>query len=458
VNGPGVGTGGPAPERFARRVTAYRVVSRAYFHLPIIVVFLATQGFRVVWIGLFLALYGLVVSLGDRVVAPVRARLSLPGSLVVGEAVKCLGLVVLLAPLSTATIVVSQVLSGLGFSMTAGTDAALASTLRSGQEYRTQESRTQMGMFVMSFAAGVTGAFVFTLWHRLPFALSALSCLAAAGIIVRQRVPLRSAEDVSPLVPTRGGDTEAVSSRARFWASYYSVNRAILLSTYTYLLPVLLFFKVHLRVEMFGAVLGLYTIFGLLAARLSLKLTQRGESRYAFFATGAATVVGLALLIPGQGWLAGVSIALLGLAGGLVRPATMMFLGPAMGDITASGRQRVMRSLERTQGRIQAALLVLTGACYAATHSVAGSFVALALAALAYNLVALGLAARASRHELVNSGGASQPMTVPGPSRSQEKDAGSVVATPALRPQPAPRAIAVHLPADEPTSSRRCLP
>lgn len=392
----------PTREMLARRVTAYRVVSRAYFHLPIFVVFLVLQGFEVYWIGTALALYGLIVAVGSRLLNPIKARLSLSGCLVLGELTKFVGLAILLLPVSQGSILAAQTLSALGFCLTAGTDAALASTLRSGERYRAQEASTQMGMFIASFAAGFVGALSFGLWDRLPFVLSGLSSLGAAVLLHRAGVSLRNGVQTTILSPAPpGGDADEDGEQAenrpglvRFWALYYSINRALLLSVYTFLLPLLLFLEANLPIMMFGAVLGLYTVFGLIAARLSLRLTRR-LSPLSFFYLGAGVMlVGLGLLVHGSVWLAAVSLALLGLAGGIIRPATMMFLGPAMDGRTQGSRQRVLQGLEQRQGLIQAGLLVGCGLWLHLTDSLQFAILLYVVIAFTSQAIAGGLAAR----------------------------------------------------------------
>ncbi|MFF9343122.1 MULTISPECIES: hypothetical protein [unclassified Streptomyces] len=350
------------PGRPAARVRTYRIVSRAYFHLPVVVVFLVQQGFGTAATAALLALYGVTVALGDHVVAPLRRRLSLTGCLVTGEAVKLAGLLVLLAPVSTGTATLSQLLSGLGFCLTAGTDAALASTLLSGERFRLQEARTQAGMFLISFAAGVLGAVAYQGWDRAPFLLSALAC-AAAGVLVapvggglRAGTAPAAADPAEPAAP-RG----ALPWQVRLWASYYSVSRAVLLTTYTFLLPLLLFFEAELSVPLFGAILGLYTLCGLLSVRLSLVWQRHLSATALFWVSSGLMAGGLLLLVPGGLPATACGTALLGLAGGTVRPTTMGFLGPAMAGLSDPERQRVTRGLERRQGLVQAVLLLAAG-------------------------------------------------------------------------------------------------
>ncbi|MFB6520223.1 hypothetical protein [Streptomyces sp. NPDC056401] len=381
---------------YAARVQAYRIVSRAYFHLPVVVVFLTQQGFGPLATAALLALYGVTAALGDHVVAPLRRRLSLAGCLVAGEAVKLAGLLILLAPVSTGVAVASQLLAGLGFCLTAGTDAALASTLLSGERFRTREARTQAGMFLISFAAGVLGAVAYAQYDRAPFVLSALGCAVAALVVLpggRGGLRPQTAE------PGAGGTAATGPGRVlpwqvRLWASYYSVSRAVLLTAYTFLLPLLLFFGEQLSVAMFGAVLGLYTLCGLISVRLSLAWQRRYSATTLFWLSSGAMVLGLLLLAPGGLLAIAGGTALLGLAGGTVRPTTMGFLGPAMAGLSDAERQRVTRGLERRQGIVQAALLIGAGLWLGSGGSVTEAVAGCAVLVVAGQAVAARLVAR----------------------------------------------------------------
>jgi hypothetical protein len=346
-------------ERTAVIVTAYRVVSRAYFHLPIVVVFLLGQGLKVLQVGLCMALYGLVVAAGGRLLAPLRSRLSLAGSLCAGEIVKLAGLGLLLFHVDVWVFVVSQILAGAGFALTAGTDAALASTWRMGTQYRAQESRTQGGMFLMSFAAGAAGAMTYPVWDRLPFVLMMGVTVVAAGLVLATGLPLgeqRGAEAGSSAPRARF----RVPGAARFWAAYYAGNRALLLSAYTFLIPLQLVYTIRVPFRWFGLVLGTYTLFGLVAARSSPRVAGAGRA-VVYALTAVPMVVGLAFLLVDSMWTACVGLGFLGLAGGFIRPATMISLEPVIAGLPAADRQTFMRGMEGRQGVIQAVLLTLSG-------------------------------------------------------------------------------------------------
>ncbi|PPG53965.1 hypothetical protein C5C24_00245 [Rathayibacter sp. AY2B3] len=368
-------------------ITVYRIVSRAYFHLPVVAVFLLARGYPILAVALLLALYGVVAALADGPLSPLTRRLSSAGALVFGEGVKALGLVVIVLNADPVAVVISQLLAGCGFALTAGRDAALASSLRDGADARRQETRVQSGMFLASFGAGVLGAASLALWDRLPFLLSALVSCAALAVVLLARLPLGAS--AASGAAARAVRPAVLPAAVRFWSLYYSVNRAVLLAAYTFVIPLLLFQELRLTLPAFGLVLGLYTLAGLAAARLSPLIAG---TPLVFRLTALTQVLGLALTTLGVLGAAIAGLALLGIAGGFVRPATMIALAPAMNGLEDGARVAVMRRLERNQGILQAVLLIGAGILVPHTGGTAPTLVVLVvLAVLAQTIGAVSM-------------------------------------------------------------------
>ncbi|PPF25534.1 hypothetical protein C5C34_01600 [Rathayibacter rathayi] len=377
----------------AALITVYRIVSRAYFHLPVVAVFLLARGYPILAVALLLALYAVVAALADGPLSPLTRRLSSSGALVVGEGVKALGLVVIVLDADPVAVVVSQLLAGCGFALTAGRDAALASSLRAGADARRQETAVQSGMFLASFGAGVIGAASLALWDRLPFLLSALVSCGALAVVLLARLPLGA--QVSAGGRKHTARPAVLPAAVRFWSLYYSVNRAVLLAAYTFVVPLLLFQELRLTLPAFGVVLGLYTLAGLAAARLSPLIAG---TPLVFRLTALTQVIGLALTALGVLGALIAGLALLGIAGGFVRPATMIALAPAMNGFDDGARVTVMRGLERNQGILQAVLLVSAGVLIPLTGGTAPTLVVLiVLAVLAQTLGALSMRSQGRR-------------------------------------------------------------
>jgi len=378
-------------------LTVYRVVSRAYFHLPILFLFFFQGGLSIITIELLIAAYGIVVALAPAVTARWTRNRPLPVLLGLGEVVKILGLVALALGPDIRSAVVGQVLSGTGFALTAGTDSALLSTLCSGAAFRRREAMTQGWMFAASFVAGSIGAVLFSAWSLLPFVVSA----AAAGCAIAALVPVSRAATASTPVSLSGGapaigtakpaldrDIAVRASReSRFWQLYYAMNRAFLLAPYVGFIPLLLFEELRLGVAWFGLVLGIYTLSGFAAARACPVLLTRFSPQRLALVPATLTATGLALLAnPVNLPLALVAIAALGLGGGLIRPTAMSNMEPFLRPLDPLARRQLTTRMEQIQA-VLSAVIVITGGILLLSLSVTQLFAVLAVTNLLLQLL-----------------------------------------------------------------------
>jgi hypothetical protein len=339
-----------------RAIQTYRIASRSYFHLPILVAYLYHYHLDYLQIFVALALYGGTAAFFPTVARRLFSRLSMTASLIVGEITKAAGLVLLLWPQHYWLVLCAQVVSGAGFSFTVGTDAALARVLRpADRDAGRDESLVQTGMFAASFLAGALGAFAFSLATRLPIIASvAVSCFCA--LVASSLV--RATSQQPAVTPSASRPSDAAPPGWNRWQSYYAVNRAVLLVLFTGLIPILILVDHPVHVAFFGLLLGLYTMGGLVASRTVPVLQRRGHEEWVLPITGAGLVVGTALLLAGPA-LIGVALAVLGVAGGFIRPAALSGLSRRMPD--AAALRAAGQRMERVQAAIQFVLTVLIG-------------------------------------------------------------------------------------------------
>ncbi|MBO0819466.1 MAG: hypothetical protein J2P26_01295, partial [Nocardiopsaceae bacterium] len=186
---PPVELGQPAAR--ARRLATrafycYRVLSRSYFHLPILWVwFVEGHGERVWATAILLAVYSATLTFG----APLATRLRrfLPGtrSMLTGEVVKIAGLLGLVfAGGDIAGIVAAQLVGGIGYSLAQGPDSVLLRSLFTddeASEYSRHESRSMSLVFVAVLLAGVAGGYLYSWRPAAPFIASVGTCALAVG-------------------------------------------------------------------------------------------------------------------------------------------------------------------------------------------------------------------------------------------------------------------------------------
>mgnify|MGYP006198143259 CR=1 FL=1 len=167
--------------------TTYRVLSRSYFHLPVLWVWLAVEQSISVWgVAVLLALYSGTLTFGAPFAQRLQRRLPPGRSIVLGELTKALGLaVVLLAGDVVAVVALGQVIGGLGYSLGQGPDSVLLRTFYGDSDdeaaaYGTQESRSMSWVFAAVLVAGVAGGFLYDAAPASPFVASVAVTLLAA--------------------------------------------------------------------------------------------------------------------------------------------------------------------------------------------------------------------------------------------------------------------------------------
>lgn len=362
--------------------TTYRVLSRSYFHLPVLWVWLAVeQGISVWGVAVLLALYSGTLTFGAPLAQRLQRRLPPGRSIVLGELTKALGLaVVLLAGDVVAAVALGQVIGGLGYSLGQGPDSVLLRTLYGdgGDEaaaYGTQESRSMSWVFAAVLVAGVAGGFLYDAAPASPFVASvAVTLLAAvaagrlAALAARTGAVAATAApaEVAPAVGATAAEAPTppavrLTPDERRWALYYASVRGLAVAAFVALLPMVFFLELEVRVALFGLVLGSFSVMAWLSGRYGTRVLASvppGLIPPASVAAlgGAFALFAVADALP----LALVAMAVLGTVNGVVRPLAMSRINAAGGRSRAE-RGRVVGAMERLYGAFNAMAVVLAG-------------------------------------------------------------------------------------------------
>lgn len=375
----------PAPVIRARRLAAqafycYRVASRSYFHLPILWVWFV-EGERVpVWAAaVLLAVYSVTLTFG----APLASRLrrSLPGtrSMLAGEAIKIAGLLGLVfAGRNIAGIAAAQLVGGIGYSLAQGPDSVLFRSLYRDEEtseYSTHESRSMSLVFVAVLLAGVAGGYLYT-WHpAAPFFASACTCvLAIVAALAMGRLATATGLTGAPgrAASARGASAAGGRPAPRsglasltaddwLWMAYYAMVRGLAVASFVALLPMLFFVELHVRVSLFGLVLGSFSLFAYLSGRYGTRVAKSLPD-LAVPLISAVTLAGSFALFDAANEL-GVALAgmaLLGTVNGVVRPLAMSKL-QSVPNRSAAQRGFVVATMERCYGGFNAIAVIVGG-------------------------------------------------------------------------------------------------
>jgi predicted MFS family arabinose efflux permease len=340
--------------RDLRLLYAYRIVSRLYFHLPVLFVFFVLQDFSIFEAEVLLGVFGLAVTLSFPLGARLRGRMALKWIIAGGELLKLAGLALLIASGELWVAAAGQMLNGIGFSLTQGTDPALLGKVAVGPEDNAKaQANTQSYMFLSVLVAGVAGAFIFDAERDAVFFASMGAALLAAVIVslVHEPRPERA-----PKAPSRSrAPSIDITAQEEFWMRYYVLLRATTLAVFVGFLPFLFFERLELSLQWFGAVLGIFSVAAFVGARYAVIVMKRaGQARMMQMTVGLniASLVLFAFEPPLS--VALVAMLLLGLSAGGVRPLTMSGLGNRRGQLAGI--------MERRFGLLNAMILIAGGA------------------------------------------------------------------------------------------------
>lgn len=397
--------------RRLRLLYAYRIVSRLYFHLPVLFVLFFKRGATVWEAELLLAVYGLAVALTAALVPAIARRLGPRNMIIMGEFFKAAGLILLGAVRLLPVEALGQLLNGLGFALGTGPDSSLLFTLQPDRALRARfQATSQSWMFISVLGAGAVGAVIFTARSSAVCYASAGAALVALlliwGVGSASQAPAAQARASQPGMAAGAGTAPArppgrrwggLAAGQLWWAVYYVVGRVATLAPFVGFLPYMLFVRLHVKLGYFGVVLGLFTLSAFVSARYAPGLLRRYQPR-ALTAVGfLGTVAAIVLFSLAQSSLPAVlvGITVLGLASGGVRPVALSGFDAAGLDPSRHGP--LVGRLEQATGVANAVILTAGGAVLA--MSFRSLMLVFAVVLLACSVAMLAVYQRAVRRD-----------------------------------------------------------
>ncbi|MCX7571649.1 MFS transporter [Tumebacillus sp. DT12] len=340
----------------------YRITSRLYFHLPVLFVYFFMVGIPVWQIEILLAVYGVMISLTSQVSVTLMRFMKQKQVIAFGELLKGLGLLIIIWDTNFWFGLAGQIVTGVGYSLAAGTDSALLRQVCSKMEqgiYQKVESGSASYMFLAALGAGIVGSVLFGYEQHWAFYAGMAANVVAIGMILA----IREEAAVQPAAASTGASAlpkQSFTSTQKFWMSYYSLSRAFALAPFVGFLPFFFFTTLQVSLYWFGVVLSLFSVAAFISARYMVRWSERYGSR-----TMTMTAMGLlfvSMLLFGffdQLWAGLIAITLMGLSSGGVRPLTISNLNRT--EMTPSQRTALLSSMERQYGVWNASLLLAGG-------------------------------------------------------------------------------------------------
>lgn len=363
VTGPGLTDEAVAAELASsvRKLRLYRIVSRLYFHLSVLFVLFATAGLGTLAIETVLAVYGLCIMLAGPISRRLLARVGPVSTLVVGESMKAVGLVLIaLSPGTVALAFAGQALNGLGFGLTSTADPVVVNAVFEGhpEGIGKFQATAQSLMFLTALVAGVIGAFMF-LWEPdspLWFAAAA----TAVAVLVASRLPRGSGPAKISAPTTRWRSLDPRQVRA---VGYYVLTRGFMLAAFVGLLPFLLYERLALGIVPLAGALAAFSLAAFVTARYSQKLLGlAGPTRLMVTSVVLLAAAFVVFAYTDDVTITVVAMTITGAASGVVRPVTMRRLSQISKDSPERpGLGPVAGLMERAFGIANAAVIVLGG-------------------------------------------------------------------------------------------------
>lgn len=332
----------------------FRGFSRLYFHLPILLpVAFSAANKNMVQTGLVVAAYSIAVALTSLLKIPQKTAKALRpiDQVTLSECGKAAALSAIGASQNIVTLIISQIVIGICFAVGAGADAGLPFRYLTNEHRKMAIRSLQATMFAAVIVAAACSGFLLIWNNSAPFYCAAIAALIGA-------IFLRSLKEIAPNdVEKKSSEDEHESSlvkrQVRWWKAYYLVTRVSSMSVYVLLVPAACM-AFGLPLQYFGLILSGFGIGGMVAAQYGSKVAEKiGYTKIAIasvMSTAAAIFMGIGgALTP---ILLFVTVTLIGLSGGMVRPCTVGGLG--MIGVDSKNQGAIAASLEQLGGLLTA--------------------------------------------------------------------------------------------------------
>lgn len=332
-------------------VALYRIFSRAYFHLPFMVIFLYKLGFSLITIEIVMAVYGLAVFTYTKLPARIKSTAYLPSkyNLLVSECIKFIGMILIIVTQNFAGICFSQILLGLGYGIAAGGDTRIINFhFDDGGKF---QAKSNSLMFASLLIAGLVGSVLFDIDIRLPFLASSIANVITCIVCIT--LP----NEPGKLKTSIANKTnEKLSMQEKRLICVYCLTRGIILTYFTGFLPYYLFIDLQIPVYGFILILTSYTFLGNISSNF---IAGKLKPNHAIKIMNVCLLTSILLYFFNNLSLIVIATVLLGLTSGATRPICMTGLRKINSNIS-----QISNIMESIYSVINITLLVIGGILY----------------------------------------------------------------------------------------------
>lgn len=332
-------------------ISLYRIFSRAYFHLPFMVIYLYKIGFNLITIELIMAVYGMSVFLYTKFPPNAKPMFYLPCKyvLLLSEILKCIGMLLIVFTQNVVGICIAQIFLGFGYGVAAGCDTQIINYhIDDGGKF---QARSNSFMFVSLLVAGLVGSVLFDRDIYYPFIASAIADFIT--IIVCVALPGEPGK-ISKI--NKRELRNKLSYQEKSLVCMYCLTRGIILTFFTGFLPYHLFIDLNIPIYGFIAILTSYTFLGNMSSNF---LAGRLKKKYAVKTMNICLLVSLIMYFSNNLAMIVMATILLGLTSGATRPICLNELRNHNSNVAM-----VSNIMESIYSVINIVLLILGGILY----------------------------------------------------------------------------------------------
>lgn len=341
----------------------YRIISRSYFHLPILFVYFYLKNIPILQIELLLAIYGFMLIISAKWNAFLAKRIKQKHVIAIGEFIKAIGLACFISSSNLLILIIGQVLSGIGYSLTAGTDAGLLRNLFSNQNsdsYKKVESSSNSYMFISFLLSGIIGSVIFN-WNTeyvFYFSIGANIIAMLSILFIKETKELTTSKSkVHGIEEDFESLDVQIPVENLFWKNYYALSRAFSQAIFVGFLPYLFFITIKVNFYYFGLILSLFTLTGFFSARFIIRISKKVDKKKLAIGTLTISLLSIMLFSFSKGYLISIiAISLLGFSSGGVRPLSFSNLDTS--KMNNNQRNLFFSSIEKLYGFWNVSLLI----------------------------------------------------------------------------------------------------
>jgi len=249
----------------------YRIFSRFYFYLPILVIYFLDKSINYIWIGILLSSYSIAILISKNFSLFLTNYMTKEKIIIIGESLKIFGILgIIFSQGEVIFLALSQFLIGFGFSFTQGIESLLIKGLldneRETNSYKEIEAKSQSYIFIGILFSGILGSITYYYNPYLPFILTVVFNIFAIVSLLFIKTSLEPIKSTTSKLKMKDKDKNLQDAMY-----FYAIIRSLIMTFYIFVFPIKLFLQLKVDIFYFGLILGIFSIFAYFSSQLFSK-------------------------------------------------------------------------------------------------------------------------------------------------------------------------------------------